>query len=159
MLEELMEFRPVSQVWATYFHQCAELGRAELVSGRFDPYVDNLVGEFESYFDEYDKAARASSSVAKNISQIEAEFQDVYTRYSTAHASEYDSYERKMAALEANYEKLLKEEEGLEQSMADLEDMIYNCLYLFEDIIAVCDDYGSDKAERLQGLLEAVYGE
>ena len=159
MSEELMAFRPDSQVWATYFDQCAELGRAGQVSEMFDPYVDRLVGEFESYFDEYDRITRSSSDVAKKKEQIQADFNDIYDRYSTAHSSEYDAYERKMESLEANYEKLLKEEEKLEQSMADLEDMIYNCLYLFEDVIAVCDAYGSDKADRLKSLLEAVYGE
>ena len=39
-----------------------------------------------------------------------------------------------------------------------LEDMLYNCLYLFEDAIALTDAYGSDKASELKSILEAVYG-
>ena len=97
--------------------------------------------------------------LAKKKEQIQADFEEVYTRYSTAHTSEYDALERKMEALEANYSKLMKEEENLDESMADLEDMIYNCLYLFEDAIALAETYGSDKAERLKSLLDAVYGE
>ena len=159
MSVELRDFRPDSQVWGTYFDQCVALGRTEQASALFDPYVDALIGEFESYFDEYDRISRASSGIMAKKEQIEADFTEIYTRYSTAHSSEYDALERKMESLEANYEKLIKEEEKLEQSMTDLEDRIYNCLYLFEDAIALCEAYGSDKADGMKALLEAVYGE
>ena len=159
MSAELRDFRPDSQVWGTYFDQCAALGRTEQASALFDPYVDALIGEFEGCFNEYDRISRASSDIMAKKERIEADFSEIYTRYSTAHSSEYDALERKMESLEANYEKLIKEEENLEQSMADLEDMIYNCLYLFEDAIVLCEAYGSDKADRLKALLEAVYGE
>ena len=159
MSVELRNFRPDSQVWVTFFDQCAVLGLTDQVSDLFDPYVDRLVAEFEGYFDQYDRITRAVSDIAKKKEQIQADFEEVYTRYSTAHTSEYDALERKMEALEANYSKLMKEEENLDESMADLEDMIYNCLYLFEDAIALAETYGSDKAERLKSLLDAVYGE
>ena len=63
-----------------------------------------------------------------------------------------------MENLETQFNKLLTEEERLNSSMADLEDMLYNCLYLFEDAIALTDAYGSYKASELKSILEAVYG-
>ena len=159
MSAELRDFRPDSQIWATFFDQCAALGRTDQVSDLFDPYIDRLVAEFEGYFDEYDRITRALSEIAKKKERIHADFEDIYTRYSTANSSDNEALEHKMEVLEANYSKLMKEEDALDESMADLEEMIYNCLYLFEDAIVLAETYGSDKAERLKSLLDAVYGE
>ena len=156
---DLMEFRPDSQVWVTYFDQCNEFGLAETVAHLFDPYVDVLIDQFEAYFDEYDKATRSSQNIAQKQEQLQTQYYEVYSSYSSAGASQTAALERKMEQLEIEFEKLLTEEEKVEASIAELEDMIYSCLYFFEDAIALTDAYGSDKADELKPILEAIYGE
>ena len=155
---EMMALRPDSQVWMTYFSQCDALGGADQVASLFDPYLELLESAFDDYFDEYDGVARSLDQIAKQKDKVQADFYEVYSRYSSAKASEYDALERNMENLETQFNKLLTEEERLNSSMADLEDMLYNCLYLFEDAIALTDAYGSDKASELKSILEAVYG-
>ena len=159
MPEALMAYRPDSQVWLTYFSQCHALDAADQVSALFDPYVDRLIAEFEGYFDEYDRVASSSDVVAKKMDKVQSEFYNLYSQYSDAMASERAAIERKLDSLEAEYAKLMKEKDKLETSMVDLEDMIYNCIYLIEDAVSLTEVYDSDKAPELKSLLKSVYGE
>ena len=157
--ETLMDFRADSQVWLTYFSQCHALDAADHVAELFDPYIEKLTATFESYFNEYDRVVSSSSAVTQKLEAIEDEFYALYDQYSTASSSQRAVIERKFDSLEAEYSKLMKEKEKLGTSMSDVEEMIYNCLYLFEDALPLTGVYGSDKAPELKSLLQSVYGE
>ena len=159
MPEELMESRPESQVWITCFEQCHALGLTEKVAAQFDPYIDMLTPVFESYLDEYARVSRSLEDIALKKQQIESDFYEIYNSYSSAQYSDRDALERKMEKLESDFQNILKQEEKLETSLADLEEMVYECLYRFEDAVALTDAYGSDKAQELKSLLDSVYGE
>jgi predicted nucleic acid-binding Zn-ribbon protein len=97
--------------------------------------------------------------IALKKQQIESDFYEIYNSYSSAQYSDRDALERKMEKLESDFQNILKHEEKLEASLADLEEMVYECLYRFEDAVALTDAYGSDKAQELKSLLDSVYGE
>ena len=156
---ELMSYKPESQVWLTYFSQCDEFDRAGSVAHLFDMYVDVLMEQFEAYFDEYATLGKKSQTIAQQKEKLQSQYYEVYSNYSSASSSQAEALERKMDQLETEFEKLMNEESQVESSMADLEDIIYNCLYLFEDAISLTDAYGSDKADQMRAVITAVYGE
>jgi hypothetical protein len=156
---ELMQYKPDSQVWVTYFDQCDEFGSVDNVAPMFDPYVDVLISQFNAYFDEYATLGSTSQKIAQQKEKLQSQYYEAYSDYSSASPSQADALVRRMEQLEVEFEKLMNEESKVESSMAEMEDMIYNCLYLFEDAIALCEVYGSDKADDLKVLLEVIYGE
>ena len=154
---ELMHIKPVSQVWVSYFDQCDALGEVGQ-NTLFDSYVGVLQDEFYAYLGEYDKVELALEKAVEKKASLEAEYYDVYKRYSEASASEYDAFELKMDRLEADFRKIMKEEESLEKSKDEILDVMYSCMYIFEDLLPLTQAYGSEKAEEIKEILQDVFG-
>jgi chaperonin cofactor prefoldin len=156
---ELMEIRPDSQVWISYFQQCHALDVLDKAAEQFDPYIDSLVPLFESYLDEYSRLNSSLDSISQKKEQLESEFYDIYYSYSSAQPSEQAMLERKMEKLESDFQKLVEQENKFSSSLIDIEDVIYSCLYIFEDAIVLSKLYDSDKTDILQSLIKSAYGE
>ena len=156
---ELMQYRPVNMVWAAYFDQCEALGNKDKVAAQFDPYVESILGEFETYLSDFERIESELSKVTARQSTVESEYYDAYTKASSASSqSEYDALCKKMSRLEKEFGELAQREQSLTESYDDIETEIYRCMYLFEDIQVLADKYESPLGDKCRKVLEEVFG-
>ena len=156
---ELIYVKPDSPAWMSYFDQCALLKGTEYASALFDTYVEALMSEFNTYVDEYATVATAYTNVMTKKNAVEKAYHETYFAYSSAEFTEMDGLARKLDAYEAEYRKCIKEEEKLAKSKSSIEQNIYSYMYLFEDLIPIAEDYGSENAQILKDLLDDIIGQ
>ena len=159
MPEELMADRPVNAVWAAYFRQCEALGLKDQAAAMFDPYVETVLDEFDVYLNDYDRVSAELSKVLARQDAIQSEYYDAYSKSSSASTmTEYDALTKKMSRLEKEFGELAKKEDDLTSAKEDMEDALYRCMYIFEDVSELAHKYGSSLGEECTQILQDIFG-
>ena len=155
----LMKIRPINAVWAAYFDQCEALGCMEQVAPLFEPYVAAVIDEFDVCLSDYDHVDKELSKVVERQDTIQSEYYDAYTKASAASTmSEYDALTKKMSRLEKEFGELSQKEEKLAAAKEEMEDALYRCMYIFEDVAGLADKYGSSVGEECRQILQEIFG-
>ena len=152
---ELIQRRPVNLVWSTYFAQCEALDCIYRAVDMFDPFVDDVIAEYELIMRDYERLDKELTRLQRREEEIQSEYYQAYMEYSSSESQrETDLLYEKLGRLEKEYGELAKKLESFSGDMENLEDEIYRCIYIFEDVLPLAQAYGSAKGEKCERILQ-----